>query len=212
MRPALQRPYEAALKVRPLVMAAQFAVTGERVPRRHRLLAEEVRRGAHDFVLDLGCGQAEILRYVEPRRYVGIDEHDASLAMARRRYARAGVEFVQATLDGLSLAPWRGADVVTVASVTHHLADSDVAALMARINDTVAPGRILVQDAEPIGRLGPLVTALDDGDHLRTRDELVSILESDFDVQRLWTYDNPLRSFHQFLLELRPADGGDAAR
>jgi SAM-dependent methyltransferase len=200
MTPLRQR----VLSIRPLVALGQFAVTGERIPKRHRLLAVEVTRGPHDFVLDLGCGSAPLLRYVRPARYVGVDAHEPSLAVARRRRAYRGSEFVLADLNEAPLADWRGADVAVISSVTHHLDDDAVVALTEQVRDEVAPRRLLLQDAQPGGPLGPIVTALDDGDHLRSRTELVALLSSQFSVSLLWTYDNPLRSFHQFLLELAP--------
>jgi len=200
----VSRVYERALANRRLVGAVQFAVTGERVPRRHRLLAEEIARAPHDFVLDLGCGAAPVLRFVAPRRYVGVDDHEPSLAAGRAEHAGPGREFVRAALDDAPLARWRGADVVLVSSVCHHLPDAAVVELMERIEGEVGPHRILVQDAEPTGPLGPLVEALDDGDHLRSRSALVALLERGFHTRLLWTYDNPLRSFHQFLIELTP--------
>ena len=196
--------YQRALNIRPLVAVGQFAVTGERIPRRHRLLAAEIARGPHDFVLDLGCGSAPMLRYLQPARYVGVDAHEPSLAVARRRRAYAGSEFVLADLIQAPLADWRGADVAVISSVTHHLADGAVVALAERLRDDVEPRRLLLQDAEATGPLGPVVRALDDGDHLRSRTELVALLSSRFSISTLWTYENPLRSFHQFLLELAP--------
>lgn len=190
------------LGIRPLVRAAQFAVTGERTPRRHQLLAIAISSGPHRSVLDLGCGNAPLLDFIAPERYVGIDEHRASLAVARSRHRGAGREFIEASLADLPLDRWRGTDVVTVASVTHHLDDAAVVELLQRIELEVSPRRLLVQDAHATGPLRPLVTALDDGDHLRRQDELIGLLETRFDVALLWTYDNPLRSFHQFLLEL----------
>jgi SAM-dependent methyltransferase len=198
------RLYARALSNRRLVGVAQFAVTGERLPRRHRLLADELARGEPGFVLDLGCGAAPMLRFVSPKRYVGIDEHEPSLAAGRAEHGGPGREFVNAPLGGLSLEPWRGADAVVVSSVCHHLADDEVVALMERIQREVGPGRILVQDAEPSGPLGPLVDALDDGDHLRPKEDLLALLGRSFATRVLWTYDNPLRSFHQFLIEVTP--------
>jgi SAM-dependent methyltransferase len=201
------------LRIRPLVRAAQFAVTGEWTPKRHRLLAAEVASGAHRSVLDLGCGSAPLLDFLAPERYVGIDAHEASLALARRRHAGVGREFIEASLADLPLDSWRGMDVVTIASVTHHLADAAVVELMERIVQHVCPQRLLVQDAHATGPLRSVVTALDDGDHLRHRDALIALLTRRFEVALLWTYDNPLRSFHQFLLELRArSDRGTAQR
>lgn len=191
------------LRIRPLVRAAQFAVTGERTPKRHRLLAAEVASGPHRSVLDLGCGSAPLLDFLAPEHYVGIDDHEASLALARRRHAGVGREFIAASLADLPLRPWRGMEVVTIASVTHHLADAAVMELMQRVVEDISPQRLLVQDAHATGPLRSLVTALDDGDHLRHRDALIALLARRFEVAVLWTYDNPLRSFHQFLLDLR---------
>ena len=184
--------------------AAQFAVTGERVPRRHRLLAESLRDGKRDFVVDLGCGSAPLLGFVAPARYVGVDEHGPSLEQGRRLHDGPGREFVLSPLDEVDLTRWRGADVVVVSSVTHHLDDEEALALLERVGRDVSPPRILLQDAEASGVLGPLVSYLDDGDHLRSSASLETLLASGFETRCLWTYDNPLRSFHQFLLELRP--------
>lgn len=202
--PLLRRAYQRLLANRRLVGLAQFAVTGEREPRRHRLLAEEIARGPHDFVLDLGCGAAPVLRFVQPNRYVGLDEHEPSLAAGRAEHGGPGRELLNAALGDLPLDRWRGADAVLVSSVCHHLSDAEVLELMDRIQREAAPGRILVQDAEPTGPLGPLVVALDDGAHLRPRDELLGLLAQQFKTRLVWTYDNPLRSFHQFLVELTP--------
>jgi len=204
----LDRARERALRNRRLVGAVQFAVTGERVPRRHRLLAEAVRAGAHDFVVDLGCGSARLLDFVEARRYVGVDEHEPSLDEARSARSGPGREFVLASLDAVDLSPWRGADVVVLSSVTHHLDDAEVTALLDRIVAAVGPARMLVQDAEATGPLGPLVSYLDEGDHLRSLPALEQLLRDRFETRCLWTYDNPLGSFHQFLLEARPRASG----
>jgi ubiquinone/menaquinone biosynthesis C-methylase UbiE len=204
-RPA-QRPRlrERLLAVRPLVGLVQFAVTGERVPRRHRLLAEEIAAGPNEFVLDLGCGAAPMLEFVKPRRYAGLDEHRPSLEVATRRFSRPGYEFLGTGVDEADLSRWRGADVVVASSMTHHLTDEEVVSLIERVFRDVAPDRMLVQDAEATGPLGPLVTALDEGAHLRSPAELIALIRSrGYAVRSLWSYRNPLRSFHQFLLEVR---------
>jgi SAM-dependent methyltransferase len=194
------------------VAIGQFAVTGERMPRRHRLLAEAIAAGPHETVVDLGCGNAPLLRFVSPTQYVGIDGHAPSLDAGRGEHAGPGREFVLADLTLVALTPWRGVDVAVISSVTHHLADREVVELLDRVWEQLEPGRMLVQDAEAIGPLGPLVTALDDGDHLRPRAELERLLTPRYRTQLLWTYDNPMRSFHQFLLELTRAPALDSAR
>jgi SAM-dependent methyltransferase len=192
-------------EVQPIVRFVQFAVTGEWLPRRHRLLARELERGPHGFVLDLGCGGAPMLRFVEPRRYVGVDEDPPALAAARAAHNRPDWQFVAGDLASEPLQQWRGADVAVLSSVTHHMDDAAVHGLLARVFAEVAPARVLVQDAEAIGPLGPVVRFLDKGRHLRRRSELRRLIEERYEVRELWLYDNPLRSFRQFLFEVRPA-------
>ena len=199
-----ERAYQRALRYRRLVAFGQFAVTGERLPRRHRLLGEAIAQGPHDRVVDLGCGNAPLLRFITPAHYVGIDEHEPSLEAGRSEHAGPGREFVLGALLETDLTPWRGTDVAVISSVMHHLDDDGVRRLVDKVARELEPGRLLVQDAAPTGPLGPLVDRLDDGDHLRPREELVALL-ADRAPRVLWTYDNPLRSFHQFLLELRPS-------
>jgi SAM-dependent methyltransferase len=194
------------LRHRRVLSVAQFAVTGERMPRRLPLLADAIRDGQHTFVVDLGCGSAPLLDYVAPGRYVGIESSEIALGEARRRHAGPGRTFVLADLRDVPLATWRGADVAVVSSVTHHLDDNAVVTFTRRVRDELAPGRFLLQDAEPTGILAPFVRAADDGRHLRPRQDLLDLLAQDSRVKMLWAYDNPLRSFRQFLLELEPRE------
>jgi SAM-dependent methyltransferase len=196
----------AVLRRRRLLALAQFALTGERVPRRLPLLADAIRSGAHHTIVDLGCGDAPLLDFVDPIRYVGIESSEVALVAARRRHDEEGREFVPADLRDVALDRWRGPDVAVVSSVTHHLDDDAVVAFARRVRDELRPRRFLLQDAEPVGPLGPLVRAADDGRFLRSEENLVELLSSDFAVTVVWTYVNPIRSFRQFLLELTSRD------
>ncbi|HWT22252.1 MAG TPA: class I SAM-dependent methyltransferase, partial [Solirubrobacteraceae bacterium] len=187
----------------PLVNLARMLVTGANPAAHDRRLGRELERGAHDFVLDVGCGQALVLRYARPRRYVGLDLHRPSLDRARRKRGRPGVELVEADITRTDLGAWRGADVAIVSNVLHHLTDDEAVALLDRIATAVQPERILVQDAEPAGALAPVVRALDGGAHLRGRAQLAAMLRARFAVREVAEWRNPLRSFTYFLLELR---------
>ena len=147
---------------------------------------------------------APLLTFLSPPRYVGVEASEEALGEAVRQHTAPGREFIVADLREVAFERWRGADIAVVSSVMHHLADDEVVAFARRIRDELVPTRLLVQDAEPHGRLGPVVRAADDGRHLRTQARLVELLAEDFDVKVLWTYVNPVRSFRQFLLDLTP--------
>ena len=192
-----------AMSMHPVVRVAQVAVTGEVHPKRWRMLAGSMKQAQHDSIVDLGCGAAPLLDFIRPGRYAGIDGEEPEVERARHRFQRDGYEFIVADLTAIALSPWRGYDSVTVSSVTHHLSDAEVKGLFSRIVDEIRPGAIFLQDATPMGILGPVVTFLDAGRHMRTESELTALLEADFEMEHLWAYVNPFRSFRQFCLHLR---------
>jgi hypothetical protein len=195
---------ETLMRCRPLVRAVQFAVTGEFKPRRWPLLAQAMAADNPEFLVDLGSGASPILEYIRPSRYVSVDVDRHEIARARARYSCPRYEFVCADLATCHLAQWHGADVVALSSVSHHLSDGALRGLIRRINSEIGPRALYLQDASPTGPLAPLVKFLDDGDHIRTEAELIALLDGQFAAELLWTYENPFRSFHQYLFRLTP--------
>ena len=190
----------------PLVDLARMVVTGSNPATHDRRLGAEIDRGPHGFVLDIGCGDARVLRFTRPQRYVGLDLHPPSLERARRRWgSRAGVELVEADITKAGLSAWKGADVVVISNLLHHIGDAEALELLDRVVRDVGPDRILVQDAEPCGAMAPVVRALDGGEHLRGRIALLELVGPRFATREVERWSNRMRSFHYFLLELRPA-------
>jgi SAM-dependent methyltransferase len=171
---------------------------------REKLLAADLQRGPHDFVLDLGSGRSSLLRQLEPERYVGLDLHPADLEYARRRYPRPGYEFVEADFMQAPLERWRGADVVTASAVFHHLTDEQVVALVARLRDQVNPARMVFTDGVARGPLSGVLTRLDEGEPSRPREALYELFRPGFDVTETWSYVVPFRTFLYFGFELTP--------
>ena len=174
--------------------------------KREPLLAEEIRRGLHDFVLDLGSGRSPLLGNLTPERYVGIDLHAADLAYARKRYSKPGYEFVEADFMAAPLEPWRGADVVTASAVFHHLTDEQATALIRRVSEQVQPGRMVFTDGVAIGPLSRPLISLDEGEPSRQPEELYELFRPDFEVVQTWSYVVPFRTYLYFGFELTPRE------
>ena len=203
MPAALQRARDSL----PLVNLGRMLVTGSNPAAHDRRLAAEIERGGGGFVLDIGCGDAPLLRFTRPERYVGLDLHGPSLERARRLRGGDGVELVEADITGADLTPWRGADVAVLSNLLHHLEDHQALDLLERVAGEAQARRIIVQDAEPRGAMAPVVRALDGGEHLRGRAELIDLVQPRFAARELARWSNRLRSFSYFLLELQPANG-----
>jgi len=183
----------------------QLAASGEWRMRREELLAEDVRRGPHDFLLDLGSGRSPLLRHLSPDRYVGLDLHPADLAYAERRFGRTGYEFVEADFMVAPLERWRGADAVTASAVFHHLTDEQVVELVGRVQDQVQPGRMVFTDGVTRGPLAGPLTRLDEGEPSRPKEALYELFRPRFEVTETWSYVVPLRTYLYFGFELVPA-------
>jgi len=182
----------------------QLAASGEWKMKREALLAEDVRRGPHGFVLDLGSGRSPLLSHLTPARYIGLDLHEADLAYARRRYQRPGYEFVQADFMEAPLERWSGADVVTASAVFHHLTDQQVTTLIGSLHERVMPGRMVFTDGVAIGALKNALIGLDEGEPSRHPDELYALFPPGLEVVQTWSYVVPFRTYLYFGFELRP--------
>jgi SAM-dependent methyltransferase len=197
VRDALQRPW--------IIRAGQFAVTGEWNFDSHRRLADVIRQGPHDSILDLGCGRAPLLTQMQPERYVGLDLHPPDLAYAERHHGRPGYEFVEADIVEDSLERWRGIDVVTSAGVFHHLTDDQVSRVLDRVADQIAPKRYVFYDSVVHGPLSGFMARIDYGDPTRQPEELYELFKPRFEVRETWSYVVPFRTGRLFGFELVPA-------
>lgn len=184
----------------------QLAASGEWRMRRGRLLADDVRRGPHDFVLDLGSGRSPLLEEITPKRYVGLDLHPADIAYARKRFDRPGYEFVEADVLEAPLERWRGADVVTASALFHHLTDEQVRALVDRVQEMVQPGRMVFTDSVTRGPLARPLNRLDEGEPTREADQLYALFRPRFEVTQTWSYVVPFRTYLYFGFELESAN------
>lgn len=182
----------------------QLVASGEWNMRRGALFAEDIRRGPHSFLLDLGSGRSPLLEHLRPERYVGIDQNAADLDYARGRYPRPGYEFVEADFLEEPLERWRGADVVTASAVFHHLTDEQVVLLMERLREQVRPARMVFTDGVTIGPLKGLLTKLDAGEPSRPRESLYDLFPPSFVLTETWSYVVPFRTYLYFGFELRP--------
>lgn len=112
-----------------------------RLTRYHDFFVERIRAG--ERVLDVGTGKGELAHDIAERagaRVVGIDVNRASLEFARRRFARAELEFLeQDALDGLPPGPF---DVVVLSNVVEHL-DARIV-LMRRVSE-LRPRCVLIR-------------------------------------------------------------------
>ncbi len=191
-------------KLRPLVKSAQFALTGGYVRRMFRNIAADLQGGPHESILDLGSGDSHILRELSPPTYVGLDINEVWLAAAERKYGAPGRTFKVADLTHESLEPYRGFDAAICTAVFHHLPDEAVTSLTEKIAREAAPKRVVCADTLMIGPMKGVIARLDEGEPVRSKDELYALLEPRFEIEETWSFEVPLRTAHLWGFILTP--------
>lgn len=130
-----------ALKYTVLYRALQRALGSARA---QRILAEQhIAPHSADRVLDIGCGPAEILRYLPRCHYVGIDPNPNYIASAISRFGDRG-NFVVGHTETPGLLGEQPFNIICALGVLHHLNDREASALFAFAAKFLAPGGKLV--------------------------------------------------------------------
>lgn len=119
-----------------------LAVRGARA----QIASRYIRAREGNTVLDVGCGPADILRYLTRVRYVGIDLNREYLAAARERFrdVQPDARFLEMDVRALT-ADWAHSfDLVLAQGLLHHFHDDQAAALLRTIGTLMKPTARLI--------------------------------------------------------------------
>ncbi|HEY5912943.1 MAG TPA: methyltransferase domain-containing protein [Verrucomicrobiae bacterium] len=138
-------------------------------------LQEYVMPAAGEKVLDLGCGPADVLRYLPDVAYTGIDISQEYVESARRRFGGAR-RFLCEDVSTFSFLAEQGSfDLALATGVVHHLTDKEAGRLFEFARLALRPGgRLVTFDGCYIpdqSKMAGWVLGKDRGKFVRTRDE-----------------------------------------
>lgn len=157
-----------------------------------RLVNEVLKPNPGIKMLDVGCGPANILAYLPPLDYTGIDLNEKHIAFARALYGNRGRFIIgnaaSDLLDGGSF------DLISVSALLHHLSNNEAVSLFTSLK------RLLKQDGKivtidnvwlPRQRMAvKLINNLDSGINIRTPEGYLELLNGlGFDVQTYVFHD-----------------------
>jgi SAM-dependent methyltransferase len=148
------------------------------IPPREGALANE-----QAVVLDVGCGTARVLQYLDGIRYIGLEPSPKYVAAARTRFP--DTEFLPMAFQDIEMDDYRGrVDVVVAIGVLHHVPDPDVVGLAGIASEVLRPGGAFVtlDPAFVAGqhRLARTLSWSDRGEHVRTPAHLSSLIAQVF--------------------------------
>ena len=151
------------------------------------LVSEVIHPQSHHHILDVGCGNAVILRDLGVARYVGIDHNSGCIAKAQRDFGSKG-EFHNIDLTAQNVTKLGKFDSVLLLGVLHHLSDRDITQLLINVSNVLNPGGNLVtfdcaiEDGQhPAARL---LARLDRGRYARSGLGYRKLIEQSFSVQQ----------------------------
>jgi SAM-dependent methyltransferase len=139
-----------------------------------------------DCILDIGCGTAEIRRFLSDVEYFGIDPNSGYIHAAKTRFRDVPrCTFLCATIDEIVLSALPKFDIVLATSVLHHLNDEEVIRL-AKLAKAVLKdnGRLVTFDPCYVERQSPIARFLisrDRGQHVRDAEGYRTLMSQVFD-------------------------------
>src|SRR5262245_4143582 len=109
---------------------------------RAQIAERYIRARPGDVVLDLGCGPADILDYLPPVDYLGIDLNADYLTEAKRRFGnwQPRARFVQMDVHALREGTSRF-DLVLAQGLLHHFNDEQAESLLKTVVGLMKRGR-----------------------------------------------------------------------
>jgi SAM-dependent methyltransferase len=139
---------------------------------RQILVDEYVKPLPGDRLLDIGCGPASMLPYLDKVDYTGLDLEPNFVEQGRAKYG-ARATFIHARVQDLAETLHSQFDLAIAIGVLHHLDDAEARELFRAVSTLLkAGGRLIVSD--PVSRPGQnplarLVMSLDRGKSIRSK-------------------------------------------
>lgn len=175
---------------------------GARHRRRHIFsLLDRVR---FDSLLDVGCGNAELLRVIDARypgcKLTGVDLSDTVVQQNTRQFPHMHFAVANVEADELPV-PEGGVDVIVCGEVLEHLDRPDLA--LARIARALAPGRHAIVTT-PTGPVHTTERYFGHVRHPRPRELALQADAAGFDVVELRVWGWPTYAFTKWATNLDP--------
>jgi SAM-dependent methyltransferase len=150
--------------------------------RSRQFIAQVIDASPGHRILDIGCGTAEILDYLPPVQYLGVDSSPEYISQACNKFGERGT-FQCTSVDQLPLESADRFDRILLLGVLHHLPDEQIQLLMTKVNDLLSEnGKLITHDPVFVKGQSVIVRFFlnsDRGAFVRYRDQYLSLISKD---------------------------------
>jgi SAM-dependent methyltransferase len=156
---------------------------------REVVCAHYVKAAPGQVLVDVGCGTAEILKFLPTGiEYYGFDLSDEYIESARRRFGERG-SFQCADVTSLGPGDLPPCDVAISFGVLHHLDDEGARGLIDNLYDKLAPGGRLIT-VDPVfvdgqARVARELIRRDRGQNVRDCDGYMGLVSARYSSKRI---------------------------
>ncbi len=151
--------------------------------------ADYIRAKSGDCILDIGCGTAQILKYLPFVRYYGFDSSKEYIKEAEKMYGyRAKFNCKDINLKNLEGLP--RFDIVLAMGVLHHLNDDEALCLLKLAKSALKTGgRLVTIDPcyiEGQSTIAHFIISRDRGQNVRSDNDYKSLVEPIFKTTKCY--------------------------
>jgi SAM-dependent methyltransferase len=182
----------------PIVYDALQAMLGG-ANARQRICREHIRAQSANTIVDVGCGTAEILKYLpQDIRYYGYDLSQSYIDAAKQRFAnRPDCVFKCADLNTIGPDEIPPCDLAIAFGVLHHIGDRAASELIENLYDRLAVGgRVVTIDNGYVDGQSFVARELikrDRGQHVRKAEDYLKLASSRFRESKITIHHDLLR-------------------
>lgn len=137
-------------------------------------------------IIDIACGTGQYSAFAKGK-YLGIDFNQKYIDYARRIYKEnENRKFICADANAFNIGD-SSYEVALLIDAIHHLTDEENRTLFKTLN-RVATNFIVICDPVKQSRynfIGQLLTALDRGKYIRTREDLSGLIKKNFNIESI---------------------------